>query len=70
MDDGRSMPTYVVSMIAVAVIAIVVVLVDSTVVVARDRASLVVTMDVRAIPAAVAMIDRAHETRPKLHTVV
>jgi len=51
------MPTYVVSVIAVAVIVMIVVLVSSAVVVAPHRASIVVTMDVRAIPSAVAMID-------------
>ena len=63
------MPTYVVSVIAVAAIAMMLVLVGSAVVVARQHASIVVTMDVRAIPSAVAMIDRAHETKLKLHTV-
>ncbi len=64
------MPTNVVSVIAVAVIAMMVVLVGSAVVVAPHRAAVVVTMDMRAIPSAVAMIDRSHETKLKLHTVV
>jgi len=62
------MPTNVVSVIAVAVIAMMVVLVGSAVVVTRRRAAVVVTMDVRVIPSAVAMVDRAHETKLKLHT--
>jgi len=51
------MPMYVVSVIAAAAIAMMVALVGSAVVVARYRASIVVTMDVRMIPSAVAMID-------------
>ena len=57
LDDGRLMPTYVVSVIAVATIAMMVMLVGSAVVTARHRASIVVTMDMRVIPSAVAMID-------------
>ena len=60
------MPMYVVSVIAVAVIVVVV---GSAVVMVRSRASVVVTMDVRVIPSAVAMIDRAHAIKLNLHAV-
>ncbi len=64
LDHRRPIPAHVVSVIGGAAITAMIMLVDANVIVARHRGPIVLAMDVRVIPAAMAVIDRAHGASP------